>query len=397
MQIQRTISIVMAEDPDLRATLAAFQCLKQRLSASCYNDGQPLPALALHRAMYSSVKGVLSSQLTCTAIRLVAGAYAGAKANRRPATKPFGFHRASALFLVGKRGRDARFCGDGTLSMWTTAGRKRIAYTVPEAFRDKLAQAVEVDSINVVERGGRLLGRVALTLNVPTPQGILPVGVDLNETNAIVAVDADGREFFYSGHDHKVRTRRTQKTRARLQRKLVTRKAQKQDTRSIRRLLKRQGRRQRNRTRTFCRTAAKRLIQWAPANCVLVLEDLKLPRRRKGERMARAVRRRLNQWPSRLMGECITSKAEEAGDAVAKVNPYRTSLDCSRCGLPGIRSRHRFYCPHCEHKQHADVNAARNVRNRYTALRCRGVLSVTPEAQEVSTSVGKPSPLGDGR
>lgn len=55
--------------------------------------------------------------MTCTAIRLVAGAYASAKANKKPAQRPFAFTRPTALFLVGERGRDARFCDDGTLSI----------------------------------------------------------------------------------------------------------------------------------------------------------------------------------------------------------------------------------------------------------------------------------------
>ena len=52
--------------------------------------------------------------------------------------KPVGvcrFNRPAALFLVGERGRDADFRADGTLSIWTVAGRKRIAYTVPAALR----------------------------------------------------------------------------------------------------------------------------------------------------------------------------------------------------------------------------------------------------------------------
>jgi hypothetical protein len=43
--------------------------------------------------------------------------------------KPVGvcrFKRPKALFLVGERGRDADFRADGTLSIWTIAGRKRI-------------------------------------------------------------------------------------------------------------------------------------------------------------------------------------------------------------------------------------------------------------------------------
>src|SRR5215472_15355760 len=103
------------------------------------------------------------------------------------------------MFLVGERGRDADFRADGTLSIWTVAGRKRITYAVPAALRPLFVSAKELDSVTVIERRGKLYGRVALTLEVPVPRGVVPVGIDLNETIAMVAVDADGRELFLSG------------------------------------------------------------------------------------------------------------------------------------------------------------------------------------------------------
>lgn len=286
--------------------------------------------------MYEQVKGTISSQMTCTAIRLVAGAYAAAKSNKKPARRPFEFKRPTALFLSGERGRDARICSDGTLSIWTVAGRKRIAYSVPDAFKQTLAEAVEIDSLTVIERDGRLLGRVVVTLRVPDPKGMHPVGIDLNETNALVAVDPDGNTLFVSGRDFKVRNIRTRKTRRRLQEALATRKAHKQDTRSVRRLLKRLGRKQRNRTRTFCQQTAAKLVQWAPAAAVLVFERLTLPQTSKKLRVRKGTRRRLSQWQRREMRESVTHAAERRGLLVDDVNPAYTSQDCSRCGLRGV-------------------------------------------------------------
>jgi IS605 OrfB family transposase len=333
--------------------------------------------------------------MTCTAIRLVAGAYASAKANKKPAQRPFVFNRPTALFLVGVRGRDARFCDHATLSIWTVAGRKRIAYSVPDAFNATLVQAVEIDSMTVIERDGRLLGRVVVTLHVPDPKGIHPVGIDLNETNALVAVDPDGNTLFVSGREFKVRNSRTRKTRRRLQEQLATHKAHKQDTRSVRRLLKRLGRKQRNRTRTFCQQTAAKLVKWTPADSVLVFERLTLPQTSKKLRVRKGTRRRLSQWQRRLMRVSVTNAAERRGLLVEDVNPAYTSQDCSRCGLRGVRKRHGFSCPQCGHEAHADVNAATNIRLRYTLLRQRGPLSTGPEAlKPVAGDEGKPPPSG---
>jgi IS605 OrfB family transposase len=395
MYIQRTISIVLPEDPDVRNTLHAFQGVQQQISETAFNNGKPLSALALHRAVYDGVKGTLSSQMTCSAIRRVAGAYSSAKSNKKPAKRPFAFKRSAALFLVGSRGRDASFKADGALSIWTLAGRKRITYVIPEAFQATLAAAHEVDSITVIERDGKLIGRVTVTLAVPDPEGIHPVGIDLNMTNALVAVDPDGNELFVSGKDLVVANEKTRKTRRRLQQKLAGHKAEGKDTRSVRRALKRLGRKQSNRTRTFCQQTAAELVAWAPADSVLVFERLHIPQTSKKLRVRKGTRRRLSQWQRRLMRQSVTNAAERRGMLVDDVDPAYTSQDCSRCGLRGVRKKHVFTCPHCGHIAHADVNAAINIRNRYTVLRSRGEPSASPEAR--SSDAGKPPASAGGR
>lgn len=392
MDIKRSVTILLPDDSDLRATVAAFQRVQQDLSEPCFHDGKPLSAIALHHAMYAQVAGTLNSQMTCSAIRLTAGAYASAKSNGRPAERPFQFRQARALFLVGQRGRDADFRKDGTLSLWTVAGRKRIAYLVPAAFRNTLAAAKEIDSLTVIERGGRLLGRVTVTLDVPEPIGVHPVGIDLNETNALVAVDPDGHTLFVSGKAIKVANKRTYKTRNRVQRQHAARKAEHQDTHSTRRLLKRLGRKRSNRTRTFAQTTAKQLVQWAPTHAVLVFEALSVPQPEKGTVRGKAKRRRLSVWQRHLIRQAAESKAQEAGMVVAEVNPAYTSQQCSRCGLLGVRHRHRFMCPSCGHTAHADVNAAVNIRNRYTVLRDGGSPVSRPRSPDSSLEGLRASP-----
>ena len=378
MDMQRTVTILLPDDDDLRATVIAFQRVQHALSVPCFNDGEPLGALALQRACYHAVKGTLNAQMTISAIRVVSSAYASARSNRRPAQKPFAFQRARALFLVGTRGRDADFRQDGTLSIWTVAGRKHISFQVPEAFKNTLAAAKEIDSLTIIERDGRLLGRVTLTKEAPEPIGIHPVGIDLNETNALVAVDPDGKSLFVSGKAVKVANKRNYKTRKRVQHKQAARKAEHKDTRSVRRVLQRLGRKRSHRTRTFAQTVAKQLVTFAPPNAVLVFEALNLPQPRKGkvgggDKVGKANRRRLSVWQRQLMRQAAESKAQEVGMVVADVNPAYTSQTCARCGLRGNRQRHVFTCPSCGHTAHADVNAAVNIRNRYTVLRDGGL------------------------
>ena len=59
----------------------------------------------------------------------------------------------------------------------------------------------------------------------------------------------------------------------------------------------------------------------------------------------------------------ISYKAEDAGRRVVKVNPRYTSQRCSHCGHVAAenRDKEKFACLCCGHREHADINAARNI------------------------------------
>ena len=76
----------------------------------------------------------------------------------------------------------------------------------------------------------------------------------------------------------------------------------------------------------------------------------------------------------------FTSYKVQGKGQIALINPRDTSQICSRCGLKGKRSRHKFSCPWCGLELHADLNAAFNIRNRYAVLRHGGPPSTGPEA-----------------
>ncbi|HIE15063.1 TPA: hypothetical protein EYP70_07310 [Candidatus Bathyarchaeota archaeon] len=211
--------------------------------------------------------------MTCTAIRLTAGAYVSAKHNGHKIKKPFRWDKPYAFFLVGKRGGDADFRKNNKLSIWTINGRKKLNYFIPDYFKQYFDNAVLINSIIVKIKNNKLIGYVSLKIEVGEAKPIHPVGVDLNETNAIVAVNPDNEVLFITGLRRKVLNKRISKTIKRLQRKLALKKAESKNTRSVVRTLKRlQGKRAR-RTKDFCHTATKKLVEWCPENCVVVFEN----------------------------------------------------------------------------------------------------------------------------
>jgi putative transposase len=96
-----------------------------------------------------------------------------------------------------------------------------------------------------------------------------------------------------------------------------------------------------------------------------------------------ALNRRLAEAAPGRLARWITVKAESAGlgHRVWLVNPVHTSQQCSACGVIDAASRvnrQTYYCGTCGHYEHADVNAARNIRTRGLA------------AEQAWVAVGRP-------
>lgn len=382
--------MLIEEDSDLLALVEEFNRFQNAISSVCFNGGNLLRAVDLHNATYHQIPSTLSAQMKCSAIRLVARAYASTKTMRHRPCKPFLFRRKTALFLMNKeRSRDASF-HKGLLSITTLAGRKKLSFRIPARFQRDFDAAVTRDAIQLRGNGKATL---CLTLEVPDPVGTVPVGVDVGIRNILVASTATAT-LIISGSLLNQRNRRTRKTRSRLQSKLAGRKAQHQDTRSVIRVLKRLSRHTHNRNDTVAKQAAATLCKWAPRNAVLVFEDLKVKPKSKKEHLRRGTRRNLNSWFFRRLIVATQNRAERSGLAMAYVNPAFSSQTHSICGTRGTRKLSRFYCPACDSVTDADVNASHNLRLSFAALRDSGRQSMRPEARPPGS--GEPTALAAG-
>jgi IS605 OrfB family transposase len=375
MEIKRTINI-MFENDEIQPLVKEYNRFQNAISEIAFNDGKPLSAVELHNKVYYHINSSLPSQMKCSAIRGVAGTYASAKKQRKQIKQPFKFKKQAALFL---HRRDFSFIKD-KISIITANGRKKLDFVVPEYFKKDFDDMVNSPSILITSIGQI---RMCITLEVPEPKGIMPVGVDLGVNNPLVLSTGE-KVLFVSGNKKKMLDKRTRKTKARLQKKLSDRKAQSKDTRSVRRGLKRLGRKQSNRTKSFCRETASKVCKFIPENSVIVLEDLRIKQVRKDRKQRKGTRRKLANWSFAQISNAIVNKAERMGIAVDYVNPAYTSQRCSKCGLIGIRNHHKFSCS-CGFSQHADINAADNIRLSYAVLRSGGLHINQPRSPVVIT------------
>jgi transposase len=75
----------------------------------------------------------------------------------------------------------------------------------------------------------------------------------------------------------------------------------------------------------------------------------------------------LNKWLSNLpfwqLEQLLSSKAEDLGKKIVKVDARYTSQKCSNCSQIENRNGSHYVCDRCGYTENADVNAAKNIRN----------------------------------
>lgn len=118
--------------------------------------------------------------------------------------------------------------------------------------------------------------------------------------------------------------------------------------------------------RTWNHTLAKRIVDFAVKNKagVIHLEDLS------PEHDSKFLGK---EWPVAELLNFIEYKAENQGISVKRVNPYKTSQTCSRCGCIAenftFNNRKKgnfpsFICQNCGFQDNADYNAAKNIAHK---------------------------------
>lgn len=128
--------------------------------------------------------------------------------------------------------------------------------------------------------------------------------------------------------------------------------------------------REKNRVRQFLNRVSKAMVEKARANKqAIILERLKgigyVHQRGNGEGKGR--RRRIAQWPFRMLQQQIAYKAAWAGVPVEFVEPRNTSKTCSNCGFINRKlkmTEREWRCPSCGATLDRDLNAAVNIERR---------------------------------
>ena len=218
---------------------------------------------------------------------------------------------------------------------------------------------------------------IAFTKQVPVTAPKSKVGIDLNEKSAVCS---DGARFSLS----EVARLHTEYG---VRRRDFYRKHPGDD-----RLKKKYAgaTREKNRISQFLHRLSKQIVESARSKCQsVVLERLNGIRyaHPKGNWEGKGRRRRIAQWPFRLLQGYIAYKAAWAGVQVEFVSATRTSQTCNKCHYVNRSlklTEREWRCPTCGAILDRDLNAAINIEHR-GKIPCLG--EVRPGAQGTDKAV----------
>lgn len=239
----------------------------------------------------------------------------------------------------------------------TVAGRKKMSFNLDHHALAILDQAEGFDSADLILRDGRFNLHIVVTLpdQVFEPTGEV-VGVDMKLNRPAVT----STNLFLGLR----RWRGIDRRYFRLKRAL-----QAKGTCSAKRHLRRLSGKV-NRFRRDCdHVLSRRIVDSVVPGTVVAVENLKHIRKRVKQR-GRESRRRLHSWTFAQLRVFLEYKAEGKGCRVEGIDLRYTSQTCSRCGQvqrSNRRSQARFLCRNCSYELNADLNAARNIAEKYLA------------------------------
>jgi len=330
----------------LLAVMERFNAAATFAAESGFN-AKAFTQVSIHRLVYREIRDRfgLTAQLAVRAIGKAAECF-----SRDKSVCPVFRDRGATTYDE----RILSFKGDGRVSLSTLKGREVIPVVCGDHQRQRLR--LLKGQTDLVYRDGKfylLASAVVSEEPIAEPQGFL--GVDLGLVN--LATDSDGKT--YTGEDIE-RTRR--------RRHEARRTFQARGTKSAKRRLKKLARKEANFRRNENHCIAKKLVSLAKdTSCGIGLEDLTHIRSRTTVR--KRDRAKHSGWAFAQLQSFVVYKSAIAGVPVITVDARNTSRQCSQCGhidKANRKSQAEFLCLHCGYSENADVNAARNVRDRAT-------------------------------
>jgi putative transposase len=233
------------------------------------------------------------------------------------------------------------------LSLSCIGKRERIMLKIPEYFQEVFS-TWKFTGMQLCYRNNKFF--VHLNFNKESPS-ILKDG-------DILGIDRGINNVVYCSNGFAVSGKPITKVKRRISYR--RRKLQEKGTRSARRALRKMSGREKRFILNENHRIAKTVVSLPYTT--FVLEKL---RRMNKKNKGRQLNRRISGWSYFQLEQFLEYKAEAIGKSVCFVDARYTSQKCSACGCvaKSNRNREKFVCKSCGHTEHADFNAAKNIRD----------------------------------
>lgn len=241
----------------------------------------------------------------------------------------------------------------GNLSTFSSVdGRIRVMHDIPKWFLDKYEvdqNRVQAANIKITKSGNIMLYLQYRVTCKDAASGSV-VGIDRGLYN--LAVLSDGTR--YSSKKYTAVKRRRQYQRKKLQQK---------GTKSAKRRLRKLSGKEKRFMQDVNHVITKQLANRQNVS-IYVLEDLSRIRQ---DRKGKKPNSWLSNWSYFQFQTFLEYKCRMNGINVVYCNPAYTSQKCNACKTIDKSARHKsiYTCPICGHVDHADINAAKNIRDNY--------------------------------
>jgi IS605 OrfB family transposase len=406
-----TAKLKLQTSPDqfraLRQTQLAYRDALNYVSRYAFEHGKMSNQISLQAATYLDIRAKfgLPAQMACNVPRQVGATYkilwTKVKANAAARTAGHTKKRYRGLDAAPKYisptltynfQRDYSVKTGQQVSILTLDGRVIVPYTgyTPHVALIQKGTRIGAAKLWYDKPHKQFYLLVSLEIAVPDPtpeQHQRIVGVDVGQRYLAVAMDTQGHMQFFPGQE----ARATADHHARLRKYL-----QKKGTRSaIKRMIVIAGR-ERRLKQDRNHSISRRMMDAYP-HSLIGLENLTHIRersKRKHGKKATVQQRRANrhasQWSFAELHGYVAYKALLNGSMAVRVDAYKTSQACPRCGYTSEDNRPEkgllFICQACHLVLHADLVGARNVALRTLLARqdwvSTGVLSERPDVSD---------------
>lgn len=124
---------------------------------------------------------------------------------------------------------------------------------------------------------------------------------------------------------------------------------------------------QRKASRALRQRMAESARQICKVATLVVVENLKGITKNTKRRLVKNMRRSIGRWNVQHWLDRLQMTCEETNVSFRTVSPYKTSQTCHSCGYANRRNRNgeKFLCRKCGYADNADINAARNIFQRF--------------------------------